>query len=505
MLLNITDISTEPLYNQVSDQLIEKIFNGNLFAGGKLPQARILARKQRVSVKTVERAYKALERNGLITRGAGGDFRVAFLTPEKRESIAQRLILSKISPLGVIETFSQQLKSVFDIERLQNIFIELLKNQLGAEYVCCALCEEKTGKCVLSPDAYNNRYTIDGNDKFLQKVSGLVTPMRVDSLISDSDESPLMQELLSRKVKFVFPLMIDGDLLGFAALSGKNMFENYTIEDGDLLMVLANQFVTALLTARFYAEVTMKRRLEEELKMARQIQASLLPGNLPGDKEVSLAAYSKPSLTVGGDFYDYFPVDKHGLGLVIADASGKGLPAAMMISQIQAMIKSEVNNGNCIQKVVENVNNHLADSSPSERFATLFYGVFNKKTGEFQYANAGHNYPVLVRKDGTRELLKTGGLPLGFIRGVTYKTGTETLSPGDTIFLYTDGVTETMNHMDEEYGEDRLLNVITRTRHYEVNEIISSVINDLNSFHREEPLQDDRTILTLRVNVSTMR
>ena len=241
-----------------------------------------------------------------------------------------------------------------------------------------------------------------------------------------------------------------------------------------------------------------KRRMEEELTMARQIQVDLLPKELPNNEYMSLATYSAPSRTIGGDFYDYLPIDENRCGLVIADGCGKGLPAAMIISQIQAMLKSELNNGNNIQRILENVNRQVVRHTTKDKFVTLFFDVYNLTTGEFDYSNAGHNYPILVRKNGQSECLLASSPALGLVDTAIYETGKERLDVDDILLFFTDGVTETLDAAQEMYGEERLLDLLVRNRHLDTQGLVTAILEDLHKFNTDESLQDDCTIMVLK-------
>ena len=375
MLLNLTELSAEPIYRQISCQLMDKIVDGELKNGAVLEPIRNFARSQHVSVNTVKRAYEDLERYGLIQAEGGEGFFVTPLTIEQKRAIA------------------------------------------------------------------------------LQKSFGK------KSLINN---------------------------------------DNYTTEDLKQLLVLTNQFVTALSAAQLYIEVVEKRRLDNELLMARQIQANLLPESLPNDDRLSMAAISTPSLTVGGDFYDYIPINKNQHGIVIADACGKGLPAAMLISQIQAMLKSEINNGNSLQKTLSNINNQIVQFTPNDKFVTLFLGIYDERSKQFEYANAGHNFPILVRASGEYEYLEIGGPALGVLKDAIYNTGITILDTDNVMLLYTDGITETMNENQEDYGEERLLNMLVCNRKQSVQDIIDIIIGDLKKFTKIDSVQDDSTMLVLK-------
>jgi len=172
----------------------------------------------------------------------------------------------------------------------------------------------------------------------------------------------------------------------------------------------------------------------------------------------------------------------------------------MLISQIQAMMKSEINNGNDIQQILENVNKMVVRYTPKDKFVTLFYGIFDKSNNQFDYATAGHNFPIWLRENGQFDTLSQGGPALGLTEKAKFKTGKIKLVSDDIILFYTDGVTETMDNSKEQYSENRLNDLLVKSRHLSSQKIVDEILDDLNDFNDDEALQDDRTILVLKIS-----
>jgi sigma-B regulation protein RsbU (phosphoserine phosphatase) len=268
----------------------------------------------------------------------------------------------------------------------------------------------------------------------------------------------------------------------------------------NLLSVLSNQMVTALTNARLYVDSLERVRLQEEVSMARQIQLDLLPAEPPRHAHMAISAHSTPSRTVGGDFYDFIETREGRIGMVIADASGKGMPAALMIAQIQAIMHSEINNGNPVANILTSMNSQMFRSSSSEKYVTLFYGELDAATGDFHYSNAGHNYPALLRSDGTLELLQTGGAIIGALPDMSYESTRISLKPNDVLFFFTDGLSEAMNEKEEEFTEQRIYDLICEHRKKDPQAIIDSVLEEVRKFDPTYPPRDDTTIVALKMN-----
>ena len=181
------------------------------------------------------------------------------------------------------------------------------------------------------------------------------------------------------------------------------------------------------------------------------------------------------------------------------------MPAALMIAQIQAMVRSEVNNGSPIGAMLKNMNQQILRSSTAEKYATLFYGELDGQNGQFCYANAGHNYPILVRSDGQVELLKEGGAIIGALPHMEYVSCEVQLQPQDILFLFSDGLSEAMDAEENEYGEDRIRDMLLQHRNKEPQTIVDIILNDMRSHDPTYPPRDDTTIIAIKMNDTVVK
>lgn len=256
---------------------------------------------------------------------------------------------------------------------------------------------------------------------------------------------------------------------------------------------------TRELEAKNRALETAHKQMEEELAAAQALQAAILPHNFPRRPSHECLASMVPARQLGGDFYDFFMIDGHRLGVMIADVSGKGVSAAffMAISRtvLQSLAKEGMPAGACLQQA----NDLLCQTNPMQLFVTVFYGILDTRTGTFEYANGGHNPPCWMRADGTLELLpSTDGVALGVMDGLPYESRTLQLAPGDTVFLYTDGISEAMDPEGNEFTEARLLDCLRRARHGSIEAILHEVSEAVRHFAAGAPQSDDMTCLILR-------
>jgi len=417
------------------------------------------------------------------------------------DNLIKRLFLgNRTDYRNVMEILSRRLISVFQPEQIRSMIEKTLTSTLLVDRIYFVLFDDSLNEYALlpSPD-YPEKIVIEREDLYLGGVGQLEAPAMTDRLSVYRRGSRLAGEMEKRRVQLILPLKDANHLLGFLALTEKASGFRYNAEDISMLGVMSNQLVTVLTNARLYADSLEKHRLDEEITMARQIQLDLLPKCPPRSEIFDICAFSLPSRIIGGDFYDFIYKKDGSFGIVIADASGKGMPAALLVTQIQAILRSEVGNNAQIAQILYNVNKHIVESTSSERFATLFYGEFDPETCEFKYANAGHNYPILVRADGSHETLTRGGIALGAFPEAKYQEDLVRLGKEDMLFFYTDGLSEAQNHEEEEFGEKRILEYILHNRKLNSEEIMDGILADVRRFDVTDPPRDDTTLIVMKV------
>ena len=250
--------------------------------------------------------------------------------------------------------------------------------------------------------------------------------------------------------------------------------------------------------------ISERAKIDTELELARNIQTNLLPNifpPFPDRKEFDIYASMDPAKEVGGDFYDFFFVDEDHLGLVIADVSGKGIPAALFMMVAKALIKTRLQSGESPAAALTNVNDQICANNPSGMFVTVWLSVLELSTGKGLAVNAGHEYPALRRKGENFALVKYKHLPVtGVMDGITYKEHEFTMNPGDTLFVYTDGVPEATNAQDQLFGEERMLEALNREPGADPEQLLKSVRASVDAFVQTAPQFDDLTMLCVRMN-----
>lgn len=247
-----------------------------------------------------------------------------------------------------------------------------------------------------------------------------------------------------------------------------------------------------------------KKRIENELDIAQKIQISALPRIFPpypDRKEFDIFANMTTAKEVGGDFYDFFFIDKNNFAFLIADVCGKGVPAALFMMEVKSVLKNTLKSGVSIDEAISEANREICENNKQNFFATAFIAVVDILTGDISYVNAGHNLPLLKRIDGTFEYLETEqNLVLGIMNGFEYKKTQNKLNKGDMLFLYTDGVTEAMDDNSALYGEERLKNVLNKNSDIKLDEIITELEKDIKIHSQNTEQSDDITTLIFKYN-----
>jgi sigma-B regulation protein RsbU (phosphoserine phosphatase) len=242
-----------------------------------------------------------------------------------------------------------------------------------------------------------------------------------------------------------------------------------------------------------------KERLVREIEIAREIQQGFLPQVNPDIKGIEIAAISIPARMVGGDFYDFIPIDKDNWGLAIADVSGKGIPSALFMALSRALMRASASLDMSPDKALNHANILIRQDSKSNMFVTVFYAILDSKNMSLKYANAGHNPPLFIAgPDYDIALLKAQTMPLGIMENIEATTQEIMLTKGDLVVLYTDGVTEAVNEFKESFEIERLEEIVKANRHLTANELIRKIEQDLKDFVGRQPQFDDITIMIIK-------
>ncbi len=329
-------------------------------------------------------------------------------------------------------------------------------------------------------------------DRVLRKMESVL----VWDVMSD-DVLRSRESIVSQSVRSVMavPLRTDDRVIGLIYVDSPHIVRSFSRSDLDLLTVMSNVAAVRIEHARLAEVEQVERMLGRELEQAAEIQKRLLPSGAPCLDGCDLAGYHMACRGVGGDYYDYFPYPDGKLGVVVADVAGKGMPAALLMSCLQAKVQVLAEDVGDIGAWMGRLNRLMTVNCPSNRFITLFFAVLDPAGGSMLYSNAGHNPPIVVRKSGDVELLTEGGMVLGLLPAATYRAGRCQAHAGDMLVLYSDGITEAVDPSGEEFGEERLTRLVVENRDRRAAEIVQQVKRSLAGWTAGKPATDDVTLV----------
>ena len=323
----------------------------------------------------------------------------------------------------------------------------------------------------------------------------------VAPLARDRGEQGALAPLLATEPHLILPLRYAGNFLGLVALGRKITERRYTVAEVSLLQTLTNQTSVAVTNSFLYRDSLEKTILEEELAVARRIQRQFLPSRLPLTSGFSLAGLNAPSKAVGGDYYDTVDLGEGCYLVAIADVAGKGVPAALLASMVQAVIRTQALDRRPVGELMGRLNRLVHQATTEDRFATCVLAEVTADGSAFSFSNAGHNYPIIRSANGACRFLDEGGIPLGIEPGVVYTQGKAVLEPGDALVMYTDGITDARNRLGEDFGEERLISLVERLPdRLTADEIVRAISEEVTRFSDGADQMDDITLVALKAN-----
>jgi sigma-B regulation protein RsbU (phosphoserine phosphatase) len=405
----------------------------------------------------------------------------------------------------VLRQISHSLAGIVNLESLVSYLTIRVAEVLDACNVVIFLVDARTGM-------HTPRYSTGGDHPMLKSFdkNGALcayllqtrTAFNVERKMASGGRLPFeskeSQALLQTKAAVVVPFIFKSDLLGFMAIGGKRSDEYYSTTDIELLETLCDQISLAIENANLYLEAVEKQKMEQELEVAREIQHRLLPKALPGVPGLEAHAMNIPSKHVGGDYYDIIPLSDDTVALVIADVSGKGVPAALLMASLQSSLRGEARPGRPPSEVISALNRVIHEHTAGGTFVTIFYGLIDFIEATITYCNAGQSPPVLVcGLDAPRQLDNTD-IVIGIDPEAAYRDTTVPVREGELLFLYTDGITDELDDRDEPYGEARLISELLDLHETDLMEIVERIHNDVIRHTGGKP-QDDLTVLAVRI------
>jgi phosphoserine phosphatase RsbU/P len=324
-------------------------------------------------------------------------------------------------------------------------------------------------------------------------------PLLTNDPTSDERFSGLKLEQSIHSILCV-PLMVKSALIGVITSYNKKG-RGFNEEDQRLLAIIAGQSAQIIENARLYEEEKALVSMKEQVKLAAQIQLDLLPKSPPQLEGYDIAACSIAAQMVGGDYYDFVRAEDGRWAVCLGDVSGKGLPASLLMANLQATLRGQTAILNTVSETIARSNRLIYQSTDPEKFATLFYGVLDAPGGGLAFCNAGHEYPMLFKSGAEAPTrLVTGGMALGVLEEFPYEEGATRMDPGDTLIVYSDGITDAVNEFEQPFGEERLRECVRKHAADSAVTIMERVVEAVKAHERGTPRIDDLTLLVVKRN-----
>lgn len=396
----------------------------------------------------------------------------------------------------------QQLKTLFDIAQGLSATLEsekiikllsyaLMGQMLVYHYAIVVYGEEGLQK-------YDGKgFSQDTLESLLQTEPDLLnvdSPTPIDKL----SNKKLSKKLLKIGARVIIPMLHQNKFLGFILLGEKINKQHYSEMDLEFLATIVSQAIISMENARLFIETIEKQRIEQELQVAKSIQKKLLPREIVQIQGYDTWGINNSSKEVGGDYFDVIPISSKRFALAIGDVSGKSVPAALIMANLQAGLRMIISENPHLDKIVGKLNNLIYQNTDLDKYITFFIGVLDSESHEFTYVNAGHNPPMFIDSKNKFYFLEEGGIILGMMPDFIYKVGKIKFNSDDLLVCYTDGVNEALSMEEEEFGEERLRDLIIKNRKLDAQQLSDKIIEEIYQFCEGAPQYDDITLLTTK-------
>ena len=419
---------------------------------------------------------------------------VALTSSERRHAVVE---------LSTIVEATKRLNSTLDLGELINIILQLATRHTVADRGTVFLVDRERNEIwsLVGLGLEQQEIRLPAGRGIAGWVAQNGETVNLADAYADHRFEPEVDRRLGYRTRSLLCLPIrgkDGETVGVLQLLNKHGGP-FTTDDEALLSALSYHVALALENAQLHRERLAKQRMERDLALARSIQLSLLPENPPQLAGFDIAVSHRASLTVGGDYYDFIPLGQDTMLAVVADVEGKGVSSAMVMANLQATLHALVAHLHSLERLVASLNDMILVDTRGQKYMTMFLCLLDQRHGALHYVNAGHVPPAVIRSSGAIEYLREGGMVVGLFPGVTYERGHIRLQPGDIVVGCTDGITEAMDVQENEFGIERLIEVVHRERAAPATRIVDLVLAEVDHFSHGGPHEDDRVILIMKV------
>ena len=408
-----------------------------------------------------------------------------------------------IAELSILNDIATTINSTQPVEQIVDIIVKKCVKHLNVEQGAIMLLDEKDKEKPLQTMIREQQSSLDLLPyRFDAQLTGWMLknqePLLVNNLKEDERFKDLVDKTTPIESFLSVPLRVKNKMQGVLTVFNKRSNEEFSSNDQKLLSIIASQSAQIIENARLLEEERNLRMMQEEMRVAKETQINLLPKEFPIINGYQIAAKTIPAKEVGGDYYDLIQIDDKCFAFCLGDVSGKGMPAAMLMSNLQATLRSHTVSKNLCKDIISVSNQLLYNSTEPTKFATLFYGIINLESNEIVFCNAGHNNPLLYTDNNNIVELKTGGIMLGCLPDFDFEDEKIPVKNNDVLVIYSDGISEAMNESEEEYGEERLTELISNHLEDSPDKIIENILSDVNVFVGKASQWDDMTLMIIK-------
>lgn len=408
-----------------------------------------------------------------------------------------------VEELGILNEIAMAINSTLAVERILDLITQRCVHHLDSEQGAVLLLEEqKAARPFLTicrvGDTSHQRLPFRLDDQLTGWMLKHRSPLLINDLRADRRFATGEGDLFSVRSLLCAPMVCKGKMTGLLVVFNKKTETGFSAEDQRLLAIIASESAQVIENARLAEKEKALLHMQEELRLAYEIQNNLLPKEPPRLAGYDIAGKSIPAKEVGGDYFDFLAVEERRLAFCLGDVSGKGLPAALLMANLQAAVRSQTMAGTSLTSCLERANSLLFRNTSPEKFATLFFGCLDASGHVLHYCNAGHNHPFLIGSEMEPQRLSAGGLALGCFESFPFDESQVQMNPGDQLVVFSDGISEAVNHAGEEFGEARISELAASNPGASAAELIEKILQSVGAHTGDRPQLDDMTLVVVK-------
>jgi phosphoserine phosphatase RsbU/P len=432
------------------------------------------------------------------------DLKILDLQDENRRLNGETLRLQRaVEELGILNEIAMAINSALSLNKILDLITQRCVHHLRAEQGAVLLLEEKKPEkpfqtiCRVG-DTSHQRLPFRLDNQLTGWMLKNRSPLLINDLRDDRRFTTGAGDLFPVHSLLCVPMVCKGRMTGLLAVFNKKTTGGFSAGDQRLLAIIASESAQIIENARLGEKEKALLHMQEELRLAYEIQTNLLPKEAPALAGYDIAGKSIPAKEVGGDYFDFLAIEAQKLAFCLGDVSGKGLPAALLMANLQAAVRSQAMAGTSLTACLERANTLLFRNTSPEKFATLFFGCLDASSHTLHYCNAGHIHPFLIKTSGANRRLETGGMVLGCMDGIPFAEEETGLEKGDMLVVFSDGVSEAVNGAGEEFGESQLASLAAANSGLSAAALIENIFATVREHAHNQPQMDDMTMVVVK-------